>query len=418
MEDLYERILKETLRVAVRYVPQKRRQENKGKIPRDRKVLMRKRTKINKRIESSVNEHNIRVMKLKIENIEARLIESHSAERRHCEEKAVGAISTNPKYFYKYARKHSNIRARVGPLLDSEGRACSAADAVAELLRDQYEKVFSTPRELQESVDLNDGDDNSICTVHFSPSDIVSSIGTVKANSASGPDQFPAVLLKRCAQELSHPLAKLWQLSMQNGNIPNGLKRAHITPIFKGGEKNKASSYRPVALTSHLIKIFEKIIVTRLVEYFDENNKWNKNQHGFRKKRSCLSQLLNHQENILQALEDDSSIDVVYLDFEKAFDKVDHGILSEKLNKLGVRGQLREWINCFLHNRTQRVTIEGAVSEPTVIKSGVPQGSVLGPVLFLCLMADIDSDTEGVMISSFADDTRLSSRVQTEQDIL
>ena len=203
---------------------------------------------------------------------------------------------------------------------------------------------------------------------------------------------------------------------MRAGDIPSALKKAIVTPIYKGGERRQAANYRPVALTSHIVKIFERIIVRKLVEHFDKYELWNKRQHGFRRGRSCLSQLLEHYDNVLKALENGNGLDVLYLDFEKAFDKVDFGVLCRKLSKLGIGGQLMVWIKNFLIGRTQRVVVQEELSQETSVRSGVPQGSVLGPVLFLCMMGDIDADIVGAKVSSFADDTRISHEIRNQQD--
>ena len=175
-------------------------------------------------------------------------------------------------------------------------------------------------------------------------------------------------------------------------------------------------NYRPVALTSHLVKVFEKVIRAKLVNFLESNSAMNKNQHGFRSGRSCLSQLLEHHEQIVKGLEAGGNVDVIYLDFAKAFDKVDFSVLLKKLDKLGVRGKVGRWIKSFLTDRTQRVVVNGVKSKSTAVRSGVPQGSVLGPVLFLVLISDIDSDILEAFVSSFADDTRVGKIIRDEDD--
>merc|ERR1712030_58428 len=127
---------------------------------------------------------------------------------------------------------------------------------------------------------------------------------------------------KQCKRELSRPLYLIWKKSLSTGEIPNILKTANIVPIHKGGSKGEAKNYRPVALTSHIIKIFEKVLRKRIIEFLQKTGKFNDSQHGFRSGRSTLSQLLSHFDNILKGLERDD-VNVVYLDFAKAFDKVD-----------------------------------------------------------------------------------------------
>jgi ribonuclease P/MRP protein subunit RPP40 len=162
--------------------------------------------------------------------------------------------------------------------------------------------------------------------------------------------------------------------------------------------------------------VFEKVIRNYIVKFLDETNAFNANQHGFRVGRSCLSQLLTHYDNIICLLENGVNVDTVYLDFAKAFDKVDHSIVIKKLSLIGIRGKVLSWIESFLTNRTQKVMVNGFLSEPAPVISGVPQGSVLGPLLFLILIGDIDRDIAESFISSFADDTRLTRAVSGVRD--
>eukprot|EP00111_Clytia_hemisphaerica_P014640 TCONS_00043147-protein len=150
--------------------------------------------------------------------------------------------------------------------------------------------------------------------------------------------------------------------------------------------RSLASNYRPVALTSHVIKIFEKLLRAHIVKHMDENNLFNPNQHGFRSGRSCLSQILEQYDLILNILDKDANADVVYLDFSKAFDKVDHSIVLRKIKKLGIDGKLLQWLKSFLTERKQSVLVNGVTSESQQVISGVPQGSVLGPLIFLILI--------------------------------
>ena len=227
---------------------------------------------------------------------------------------------------------------------------------------------------------------------------------------------MPAILLKKCKIPLSEALATFWNKCMEVGSIPDSLKSSIIPPIHKGGNKSEAANYRPVALTSHIIKIYEKVLRNRLADYLDSNNSFNKNQHGFRKGRSCLTQLLSHHDNIINLLEQGYNVDVVYLDFAKAFDKVDHNILLHKLKNLGIDGKTLKWIQNFLEDRVQQVVVNGTLSTPHQVISGVPQGSVLGPLLFLVLIGDIDDNILHMLIASFANDTRVTKGIKTETD--
>ena len=279
---------------------------------------------------------------------------------------------------------------------------------MAEILSAQYSSVFTQPspspyHDIEEKTDIP-----TITDISFTEKDITDAIDELSNTAASGPDGMAAIFLKKCKNSLSGTLYLLWRDFLDQGITPWKLKEGHIIPIHKGGHQGLAANYRPVALTSHLIKVFEKVIRIYLVNFLEKNDIFNVNQHGFRIGRSCLSQLLTHYDRILSLLEKGLNVDTIYLDFAKAFDKVDHSLVLKKLSLLGIRGKILEWIKSFLTNRTQRVMVNGFLSEPAHVISGVPQGSVLGPLLFLILIEDIDKDIATSFISSFADDTRLS----------
>lgn len=420
-------LMRKCLEITQKYVPQRRVSNkgplSKGNIPRDRKLLMRKRTKLRNKLKVTTNLQATTQIENKIIAIEEELKQSIEMEGKKKEMQAVACIKNNPKYFYKYAASKSIVRARVGPLTDSDGRTVHEAQEVVEVLLRQYESAFSTPRK-KHVIDSPEDFFRQIpdCTsqltdIPLNRRDIEEAINEISNNSAAGPDHFPAVLLRHCATELSVPLLSLYKNSLQCGIIPKPLKCARITPIHKGGSKMEAKNYRPVALTSHITKVLERIIAKNMAQYLEENNLMNKDQHGFRTGRSCLSQLLAHYETILEKLEHNKSVDVVYLDFAKAFDKVDHGILLQKARDIGITGKLGIWLHSFLTNRQQCVAADGAVSHPSAVISGVPQGSVLGPLLFLIHISDINQRVMYSSIASFADDTKVMKEFTTGADI-
>lgn len=404
------------------HVPLRIARSGAGRIPRDRRILMRKRTKLRRMAErESVRGRRLKIA-TEIEVVESKLIDSHRRENDEVERRAVRRIKENPKCFYKYARSKSVIKSRIGPLVVDGRLLTDSTQKSAALLR-QFSSVYSEPMytEAENSLEIMETEGENpegIVDVDFGPVQIKQSISELSPWSAAGPDGIPAILLRKCADELSIPLAIFWRKTMNCGSIPDALKRALITPIHKGGPRDDPKNYRPIALTSHLIKVFEKVIVKQLVAYLEENDLFNRHQHGFRSGRSCLSQLLEHYQRVLQALGDGSWADVIHLDFAKAFDKVDHGILLRKLRRLGVGGPLLRWIRCFLLNREQNVVVEGELSHTFGVASGVPQGSVLGPLLFLVHISDVDVGLVRSTASSFADDTRLLMEVREYGDCL
>ena len=195
-------------------------------------------------------------------------------------------------------------------------------------------------------------------------------------------------------------------------------KETHISPLYKKGNRAHAVNYRPVALTSHIIKIYERILRSTMVKYLDENEILCDNQHGFRSGRSCLTQLLSHFDVIMRGLLSGSDTDAIYLDFAKAFDKVDHRLLIDKLQKYGFNGRIIKWLESFLSNRHQHVVLNGVSSFAALVISGVPQGTVLGPLLFILFINDMKLCVTGSIIRFFADDTRILKHIYTEQDVI
>ena len=313
----------------------------------------------------------------------------------------------------------------VGPPIDSAYNIVTCPIRMAQMLAEQYNSVFSKPKEgipdpevlfPETNVKTSEGDSPLLHDLLFTPADIVRAIGEVSSSAAAGPDRFPAMLLKQCQTALSCPLYIIWRKSIDSGEVPDIMKTANIVPIHKGGSRGVTKNYRPIALTSHLIKVFEKVLRNKIVEFMEAHELFNPSQHGFRLGRSCLSQLIAHYDAILELLANGCNVDVVYIDFAKAFDKVDFMIILKKIHHLGVRGKIGKWIHSFLVNRSQSVLVNNARSKQMDVKSGVPQGSVLGPLLFLILIGDIDQEIARSFLSSFADDTRIGCQISSEED--
>ena len=176
------------------------------------------------------------------------------------------------------------------------------------------------------------------------------------------------------------------------GEAPFDWRCANVTPIYKKGKKNLASNYRPVSLTSQIGKVMEAIIKDDLMGHLKQHNLIRNSQHGFWSGRSCLTNLLKFLEDVTKDADNGSPVDIIYLDFSKAFDKVPHARLIKKLEAHGIDSKVKTWISEWLNNRKQRVVISGTSSDWTHVKSGVLQGSVLGPVLFTIYINDIDKD--------------------------
>ena len=418
VEEILTFFREKLLAVCTKHTQKKRKNKHRKLIiPRDRKVLIIKKSKLIKKMHATGNFSAD--MRTKIEQFEKQISRSHLDEMHREEEKAIGAIKENNKYFFKYANDRSTIRTDIGPLKRGDDLVSDPL-VMTEILREQYESVFSVPlpvAELDPEIDENrNGDQPELRDITLTPMDFIEAAKGLRMNSAPGQDGIPAILIKKTIHVIAEPLAVLWNESLASGVVPESLKIGKITPIYKGGDRTLAVNYRPIALTSHIIKLVEKILVKSINEFLDENDLHNAGQHGFRSKRSCLSQLLEHQLDILEALGDGLDVDVIYLDFAKAFDKVDHGILLHKLKSRGIKGILLRWIEAFLTGRKQCVAVDGAVSSESAVISGVPQGSVLGPLLFLIHISDINDSLLHSTATSFADDTRIRKSIKSIED--
>ena len=239
----------------------------------------------------------------------------------------------------------------------------------------------------------------------------------INVNKATGPDNIPGKLLKSCAHELHEVLTIFFQKSLDLGQVPDDWKVAHIFPLFKKGDNSKAENYRPISLTSIVGKLLEHIVHSSISTFFESTNFLTPLQHGFRQGRSCESQLLTTLRDFSNSLNNKGQTDAILLDFSKAFDKVDHKLLLHKVNVAGIHGNLLRWLQSFLEKRLQYVIVEGCLSNPNPVLSGVPQGTVLGPLLFLIYINDIaDNLSPGSSLRLFADDSLLYRNIKTAED--
>lgn len=238
--------------------------------------------------------------------------------------------------------------------------------------------------------------------------EILDIIKNLDKSKSSGPNSIPKQILNCIPEELSLILSKVFNLSMQTGKFIDCLKTAKVIPIFKNkGSPCKVENYRPISLLSNLDKIFEKLVHKRMVKYLDINNVLYKRQFGFQSKKSTIHSLIALTENVKMAIENGKIACGIFIDLQKAFDTVDHEILLKKLHHYGFRGVVNNWIRSYLTNRKQFVYFSGSSSSEGKVKHGVPQGSVLGPLLFLIYINDLPNSIISALPFIFADDTAL-----------
>jgi len=242
-------------------------------------------------------------------------------------------------------------------------------------------------------------------------------IQALKNNKSPGPDNFGPKIVKLIADVIASPLSFIYNLSFTNGIVPDRLKISKVIPVYKKGDKNLMENYRPISLLNVFEKILEKLMYKRLYEYISAESPLYKFQFGFRKYHSTALALIAVTDEIYQQLDNGNIVMGIYCDLQKAFDTVNHSILLSKIYNYGIRGTVFNWFKNYLTNRKQYVAIDNVSSTISNIDCGVPQGSVLGPLLFLIYMNDIQYCSRDCNLYLFADDTNVFVSGKTVPDV-
>ena len=336
-------------------------------------------------------------------------------EKRAKELDLVKNCGSDSKKFFSFYKFNSSQKG-IGPIRVND-TLISDDGKMAEVLNDKFKSVFTQEDESNLAAlqcqpvtdqELRDIDD-------IGSNQVLAYIKKMRPNKAEGPDEIHARFLRECEKEVSVPLAIIFSKSVADGKIPLDWKRANVVPIHKKGDKGVADNYRPVSLTSLVCKVLESIIKDKIVDFLDENGIIRETQHGFRKGRSCLTNLLEFLDFVTACFDSGKQVDVSYLDFSKAFDKVPHKRLGLQLRNHGIKGNIFRWVQSWLMGRQQRVVINGFKSQWKEVTSGVPQGSVLGPLLFIIFVNTIEDGIDSKVLK-FADDIKMFRAIEEKND--